>query len=421
MSETITEEGDLPAPPGRHRRSAGASTWTPLVRAGGGGGRHQAPEPTSPPDIPAQPTPLLARIIDPAGEYGYRPTLRPLADGFGRIPVGALGQAAPERFSGELSLDDVAAATLAEEHAWPAGSAAVEVEVEVEDQPTIKRTKVTLTPAVDRDDDVRVYIAPPPDGLSKFDLGTVPASVTPPPTWRKAAWFASVSSGGVVVALLVAGSYLVGQPTEQNVAIDGWPGLRGTQPEFHHEGFTAPTSDRTGRTTAARTSPPERISDLAGARPSGVSTAPAAPVPGSSTSPGGSGSPTGTRSASPTTTTERQKPPPSSAPRDTRTAEFYSFPPDAETMGDRSETFLNEITENPEKAWEQTGGDLRAEGPDGIAARYADIAYFEIEHIYIDQRKRMTVNTVKVYWKDGDVTSQQRTLRFEEGDKITSD
>src|SRR2546421_677293 len=49
-------------------------------------------------------------------------------------------------------------------------------------------------------------------------------------SWRKAAWFATASSGGVVVALLFAGSALVGKPTP-DAAGDAWiPGLGGGLP-----------------------------------------------------------------------------------------------------------------------------------------------------------------------------------------------
>ncbi|NUT47951.1 MAG: hypothetical protein HOV94_11670, partial [Saccharothrix sp.] len=52
-------------------------------------------------------------------------------------------------------------------------------------------------------------LPPPPDpladtdavGLRKFNIGLVPASVTPPRTWRLAAWFAVLSSAGVLVGL----------------------------------------------------------------------------------------------------------------------------------------------------------------------------------------------------------------------------
>ncbi|WP_438387061.1 hypothetical protein [Actinopolyspora saharensis] len=45
------------------------------------------------------------------------------------------------------------------------------------------------------------------DVLQKFDLGMVPASVTPPQSWRRAGWFAVLSSaatlGGIVLATVV--------------------------------------------------------------------------------------------------------------------------------------------------------------------------------------------------------------------------
>ncbi|MDV6013040.1 hypothetical protein F8178_11180 [Haloechinothrix sp. LS1_15] len=286
------------------------------------------------------------------------------------------------------------------------------------------RTKVTLLPPREEEEpseDARVYTAPPPDGLGKFDLGTVPASVTPPRTWRRAAWFATMSSGGVVVALLVAGSHLVNQPTEQ-LADEGWPGLRGDQPELHHEALPGPGEETTRETTTERaespTTDPDRISDLAGIRDT-TTAAPDATEPQEPTTTRDAGQ--GTTGSSPTTTQPPQKPSPSPAPRETRRAPLYSFPPDAQTMGDRSEIFLNEITENPKRAHEQTGGELHAEGAEAIAERYAHIAYFEIQHIHIDQRKRTTVNTVKVVFNDGSSTEEQRTLRFEDGDKITSD
>src|ERR1043165_8076446 len=62
-------------------------------------------------------------------------------------------------------------------------------------------------------------LAPPPTaaettvpGLHKFDLGSIPASVTPPRTWRKAAWFAVGASLAVVFGLAFAAAALVGSP-----------------------------------------------------------------------------------------------------------------------------------------------------------------------------------------------------------------
>lgn len=486
MSPAITEPGGQPtgARPGRHRRSAGANTWTPVVPARKShGSRHLAdPFPDQGDELPALAAPVyagastsfestasgasLARtappapLVDqeaahfsgllsldaqdvsalgsaPAVEFGEDPSPDgPYSGGSfsgGSFSGGPLsGDTAEDEGSlfDDLLADDAPEPEPYEDVAEAVVPAAPQEPTDLEvtgpilaafsdEPPTVRRTKVTLTPAIERQDDVRVYHAPPLDGLSKFDLGTVPASVTPPRSWRKAAWFATVSSGGVVVALLVAGSYFVGQPTQGNIAINGWPRLPGIQ---YDDGYLdSPSERRTDRTTASTAQsdapPRQQISDAAARSVPGSTTLPAMPTtptsaPGSSTS----GS-----TPAPTSTGEPQKPPPTSAERETQPAEFYSFPPDAATMGNRTETFFNEITEDPEKAWQETGGSMYAEGPDGIAARYADIAYFDIKHIYIDQRKRITVSTVDVYWKDGTISSEQRTLRFEEGDRITSD
>lgn len=67
---------------------------------------------------------------------------------------------------------------------------------------------------------------PPPDpltdtaptgGLHTFDLGMVPASVTPPRTWRHAAWFAITTSAAALGGVVLAGSLLVNSP----VRLDG--------------------------------------------------------------------------------------------------------------------------------------------------------------------------------------------------------
>src|SRR6266545_4477007 len=63
----------------------------------------------------------------------------------------------------------------------------------------------------------------PATGLRKFNLGTIPASVTPPRTWRRAAWFAVGTAGFVVMALGFAAIQLVGNP-KRNYTIDALPG-----------------------------------------------------------------------------------------------------------------------------------------------------------------------------------------------------
>src|SRR5699024_5173020 len=122
-----------------------------------------------------------------------------------------------------------------------------------------------------------------PSGLEVFDLGSVPASVTPPRTWRRAAWFATVSSGSVV-GLLFAGAFLLGhQPEQDQQAGDGTyldrnhhPPLieRRWQPTAQQPPPREPHSnDRaTGSTTASSTATPPRNSSAAtnSAAPSGT-------------------------------------------------------------------------------------------------------------------------------------------------------
>src|SRR5689334_5143052 len=62
------------------------------------------------------------------------------------------------------------------------------------------------------------------DGLRKFNIGLVPASVTPPRTWKRAAWFAVISSVLVLVGLSVAAAKLVGGGgAVETVGLPGYP------------------------------------------------------------------------------------------------------------------------------------------------------------------------------------------------------
>jgi hypothetical protein len=83
----------------------------------------------------------------------------------------------------------------------------------------------------------------------------VPASVTPPKTWRKAAWFATGASGAVVVGLLCAGSFLVGKPPMDQAVQGAWPGYQGAptvidptdEPPQPSEGGSAPGPESASR------------------------------------------------------------------------------------------------------------------------------------------------------------------------------
>lgn len=284
-----------------------------------------------------------------------------------------------------------------------------------------RRTRVSLaTPQPRRsdpeDDDVRVYAAPPIDGLGGFTIGSVPASVTPPKTWKKAAWFATGASGAVVVGLLFAGSYLVGKPPVDQAVQGAWPGYQGAPTVIDPTGGAEPPSrhggSAAGPESASQPDHPAGATHGGGAGPvDGVAPPPAAGTTGPETT------------GAPVPAARPQKPPITPADRETpvKPPWWYSFPPDAQTMGDNSEKFFNTVTTDPATASSVTTGQLHDQGPQALAQRYAGIAYFEVRKVSIDQQRGITVNTVEITHTDGSKTIEQRTLTFGDGDKITSD
>ncbi|MEU6640919.1 hypothetical protein ABZ863_00030 [Saccharomonospora sp. NPDC046836] len=370
---------DLPERQGRHRHAPGAGTWTPAVTTAPRRRRRATPDATVTGSLPLPPT--------------RRPAGPPPAPDFvaarGELPI-------PSPAPGEA------------------------------EEPTVRRKKITLTrpdrtPRQD-DDEARVYVAPPPDGLGTFDLGSVPASVTPPRSWRKAAWFASISSGGVVVALLVAGTLLVGQPPPDRRVAEGWPDRHGgVAPLLPHEGYadnetgyltedSAPTSTTAPTTTETTGSSTDNQAELrspsTSAARSSVSQTSDAP---SSTPP--------TSSAPPL-----QKPPVTRAPTTKAQTRYVPFEPyDADTMGERSQDYLDLVTEDADSAHELTTGQLASEGAEGLREKYADVAYFVVKHIYVDQNDGYTVNTVEVTHTDGTTTEETRKLVFTNDSKIADD
>jgi hypothetical protein len=369
------------AHPGRHRRG-GADGWTPPVPARSSSHRHRGDDrPLDPPVSGSLPLP--------------QPRERQLA-----FPAA----------HGSLPLAEDPAEITADLHE------------PIEPEAPPQRTRVSLAAPNSRrpepeDDDVRVYVAPPEDGLGGFDLGSVPASVTPPKTWRKAAWFATGASGAVVVGLLFAGTFLVGKPVADEAVQGAWPGYQGGAPAISDDQAVPPGQrggagggphtpkrpDRAVGETAPGTGAATR-DDATEQSPSGPASGPAA-----TGAPAQSGPP--------------QKPPVTPAGRETPVTApwWYSFPPDAQTMGDNSEKFFNTVTTDPNQASSVTTGQLHDQGAQALAERYAGIAYFEVKKISIDQQRGVTVNTVEVTHTDGTKTMETRTLTFGDGDKISGD
>ncbi|HET6504066.1 MAG TPA: hypothetical protein VFG87_25235 [Amycolatopsis sp.] len=278
--------------------------------------------------------------------------------------------------------------------------------------PVSRRTTVTLTAETagetDTGEQARVYAVPPETGLGTFDLGSVPASVTPPRSWRKAAWFATASSGGVMVALLFAGTALVGKPA-QDQAGQGWvPHLGGGQPTTGDAQVAAPgqaiaVSPRTtGTTTGSGATLARTRTTLPGTTPAG--TASTATGPGRSTG-----------DTAPASPSEPRKPPSTPAPYAADSLQVALPEGDPAVFAKDSQKFLDTVTENPEAAHEMTSGELEKEGAGGLSRRYARVAYFDVEHIQVHQYQGKTVCTVRTVYKDGREATEQHVLTFAKG------
>jgi hypothetical protein len=260
-----------------------------------------------------------------------------------------------------------------------------------------------------------VYALPdtPPSGLRKFDLGTVPASVTPPRTWRKAAWFAVGTSAAVVLGLAVASAELMGRPVDEPMidALPSYPTGPLTLEKLPNE--QTPT-DLPGTTkNKPTTSDKPSTGDLPNApQPDTVvgntSDLPSQTDPGTSagTTPGGPT--TATTPAEPTRVTVGPRP---------------LTPTDPQKMGDSTEEYFRLVTTDPEAAHAMTTGGMAREGAEGIEARYVGVERVEVQEITIDRSQATTTSTVKVVHEDGTETIEERQLTFTGGGdpKITAD
>ncbi|WP_132111853.1 hypothetical protein [Actinocrispum wychmicini] len=239
-------------------------------------------------------------------------------------------------------------------------------------------------------------------GLRKFDLGTVPASVTPPRSWRTAAWFAVGASLAVVVGLVFAASALMGQPRSPSTidALPNYPSL-----PMLILTPTDPTATDTARPTHTSDRHTEPKSSVTATRRPPTDSSPQATLTDSATVPSAPPSPTYT--------------PPV---RETMPGIALAMN-DPKEIGDRTEAFYKAVTSNPDAAYQMTTGGMRTQGADAFKARYADIKSIQVRRIGIDPNQGTTVSEVTVTKKDGTTYTEQRRLRFTSGSnpKISSE
>lgn len=246
--------------------------------------------------------------------------------------------------------------------------------------------------------------APAPDplidtegsGLRKFNIGLVPASVTPPRTWKHAAWFAVVSSAGVLIGLAIAAAKLVGSsgPVEHI----GMPDNPANVPIVTDFGTRTTKPSASAGAPETRPQAPGRASGTASAWSSGSG------IPGSSTSGGAGpttattpGAPVGIPSTPPTVTTlpNREKP-----------------VVDASAIASRTEKFYEDMAANTDTAMALTTETFRSNTETVLEQRFADVSLIEVKQISVDPNKGITISTLRITKKDGTASTEQRELTF---------
>lgn len=246
----------------------------------------------------------------------------------------------------------------------------------------------------------------PVGGLHKFDLGMVPASVTPPRTWRQAAWFAIASSAAALGGLMFITTLLADSTTTiEGLELPSMP--RGGDylllpPSDPYYLTGNPTRPEAVRATGSVQALPLMAVPEGAPRPSSSvgGTIPAPGMPGWSIS-----------SATPTSTSGTRAP-----------AVPQLLFGDTATIKQRSQKYYAAISRgNLRDSYSMTTGSLRAEGYEAFAARYSGAESVEIVDGYATPNS--TVHTLRLTMADGTVQTQRRELRYtlEDEPLITSD
>ncbi|GAA4000158.1 hypothetical protein GCM10022247_20650 [Allokutzneria multivorans] len=232
-------------------------------------------------------------------------------------------------------------------------------------------------------------------GLRKLDLGMVPASVTPPATWKRAAWFAGLSSATVLVVLVAAAVTLVG-PKDVFDRINALPAYP-SELMLVTTTTSAPAKAEQGARSGAR---PSGGQGATGQEGSGGGPRRTTGSPAETTSPG-----TGT----PTTTTSSMTTPPVTT--------IPSFGPELIPVSQLTENtvrFFSAVANDVEKAFADLAGpELKKEGLTTFQKRFSSMEdRLEFKGIRVDPARGVTTSVIEIREKDGRIVVQERELRF---------
>lgn len=240
-------------------------------------------------------------------------------------------------------------------------------------------------------------------GLQMFRLGSIPASVTPPRSWRRAAWFTVLASAAALAGLVVVGALLVSPPRDTGritalpyfpdgsplAAIPGPGSTRQTDdpaPGTPHERHPGPTS---GTTTGTGT---DEWTDAAA-----TTRLAAAPLPGPTHRP---------------TVARPPVPVISTLPVVPATISGSDPVVDPAKLIKRTRTFFAEVTSDAKAAADLTTGTVHEEAEALIEQRYGDLARVQIQSVSLDPTNGLTVCVLRLVNRDGTTQTQRTTLRF---------
>ncbi|MEV0678441.1 hypothetical protein AB0I60_18185 [Actinosynnema sp. NPDC050436] len=249
-------------------------------------------------------------------------------------------------------------------------------------------------------------------GLRKFNIGLVPASVTPPRTWKRAAWFAVVSSAAVLVGLAYAAAKLVGADSpEERIGMPGYPTA---SPLI--TGFDTPAPPVPTEVVAVRPERPDRPDQPREERAAAVrgtdevrprTTADPAP-PGAAT---GEPSTAGRPGAGPGRSTAEPADP-STAPTVTTVPGRAKPLVDAAAIVLRTERFYEQAVADAEAAMAMVSDGFRSDAEALLEQRFSDVSAIEVTAITVDPASGATVSTLRVTKSDGSTTTERRELLF---------
>jgi hypothetical protein len=230
-----------------------------------------------------------------------------------------------------------------------------------------------------------------------FNLGTIPASVTPPRSWRRAAWFTVVASVAALAGLLAIAAVLVG-PAHDTGRITALPYFPDGRPLASIGGDSSGVPTRVTPDSAPRTDPVTEHTATT-ARHAWSGTAPTHSV-GHGHGPGRS-------------TTTRTHAPVAGTPPVVTTVTGVGDPVvDPTKLIKRTRTFFAEVTSDAQAAADLTTGTVHDDAVALIRQRYGDFSTIDIQRISLDPSSGLTVCVVRATGKDGGTQTRQITLRF---------